>query len=69
MGERRYARRVLKGKPEGTSPAGRPQHRWEDNFKMDLQVVGWEGMDWNDLAHDRDWCQVLMNTAINPWVS
>ena len=31
-------------------PLGRPEHRWEYNIKMDLQEVGWEGMDWVDLA-------------------
>ena len=32
----------------------RPRHRWEDNIKMDLQEVGSRGMDWIDLAQDRD---------------
>jgi hypothetical protein len=36
---------VLVGKPEGKRPPARPQHRWEDNIKMDLQEVGWGGMD------------------------
>ena len=41
MGERRGAYRVLVGKPEGKRPlGGRPRRRWEDNIKMDLQVVG-----------------------------
>jgi hypothetical protein len=29
-------------------------HVWEDNIKMDLQEVGWGGMDWIDLAQDKD---------------
>jgi hypothetical protein len=41
----RGACRVLVGKPEGQRPLGRPRHRWEDNFKMELQEVGWKGMD------------------------
>jgi hypothetical protein len=45
MGERRGAYRVLMGKPEGRRPLGRPRHRWEDSNKMDLQDVGWEGID------------------------
>jgi hypothetical protein len=33
---------------------GRPRRRWEDNIKMDLQEVGWEGVDWIDMAQDSD---------------
>jgi hypothetical protein len=46
--------RVLVGKPEGKRPLGRPRHRWEDNFKMNLQKVGCGSMDWIELAQDRD---------------
>jgi hypothetical protein len=53
-GERRGEHRVLVGKPEGKRPLGRPRLRWEDNTKMDLQEVGFGGMDWNKLAQDRD---------------
>jgi len=53
-GERRCVYRVLVGKPEGKRPLGRPRRRWEDNIKMDLQEVGSEGMDWIELAQDRD---------------
>jgi hypothetical protein len=49
-GERRGAYRDLVGKPEGRRPLGRPKRRWEDNIKMDLREVGWEGADWIDLA-------------------
>jgi hypothetical protein len=42
------------GKPEGRRPLGRPRRRWEDNIKMDLWKVGWGGMDWINLAQDRD---------------
>jgi hypothetical protein len=42
------------GKPEGKRPLGRPRRRWEDNIKMDLQEVGCEGMDWIELAQDRN---------------
>jgi len=54
MGERRSIYRVLVRKPEGKRPLGRPRHRWEDNIKMDLQVVGCGGMDWIELAQDGD---------------
>jgi len=52
--EGRGAYRVLVGKPEGKRPFGRPRYRWEDNSKMDLQEVGYGGMDWIDLAQDKD---------------
>jgi len=53
-GERRGVYRFLVGRPEGMKPLGRPRRRWEDNIKMDLQEVGCGGMDWIDLAQDRD---------------
>jgi hypothetical protein len=54
MGEKRNACRILVGKPEGKRPLGRPRHRWENNIRMDLRVIGWGGTDWIDLAQDRD---------------
>jgi hypothetical protein len=53
-GEKRNAYKILVGKPEGKRPLGRPRHRWEDNIRMDLTEIGWGGMDWIDLAQDRD---------------
>jgi hypothetical protein len=41
-------------KLEGRRPLGRPRHRWKDNIKMDPQEVGYGGMDWIELAKDRD---------------
>jgi hypothetical protein len=57
--------RVLVGKPEGKRPLGKPRHRWEDNIKMDLQEVGCGGMDWIELAQDRDRWQTLVNAVLN----
>jgi len=68
MGERRGVYRVLVGKPEGKRPLGRPRRRWEDNIKMDLQVVGCEDMDWIDLAQDRDRWWALVNAVMNIWI-
>jgi hypothetical protein len=65
MGERRGAYSVLVGKPEGTRPLGRTRRRWEDDIKMDLREVGWEGADWIDLAQDRDRWRALVYTVMN----
>jgi len=65
MGEGRGVYRVLMGKPEGKRPLGRPRCRWEDNIKMDLQEVGCGGMDWIELAQDRDGWRALVNAVMN----
>jgi hypothetical protein len=47
---------------------GRPRHRWEDNIKIDLQELGCGGMDWIELAQDRDRWKALVNVVMNLWV-
>ena len=44
---------------------GRPGRIWENNIRMDLKDIGWEGIDWIDLAEDKDKWQALVNTAMN----
>ena len=65
MGEMRCVYRVLVGKTEGKRPLGRPRRRWEDNIKMDLQEVGCGGMDWIEMAQDRDRWRALVNGVMN----
>ena len=65
MGEKRGVHRVLVGKPKGKILLGRPRHTWEDNIKRDLQEVGCGGMDWIELAQDRDRWRVVVNAVIN----
>jgi hypothetical protein len=65
MGEGRGTYRILVGRPEGRRPLGRPRRRWEENIKMDLQEVGWRGMDWIDMAQDRDRWRALVSAVMN----
>jgi hypothetical protein len=66
--EGRGAYRILVGRPEGRRPLGRPRRRWEDNIKMDIREVGWEVMNWIELAQDRDRWRALVNAVMNLWV-
>jgi hypothetical protein len=63
-GEKRNAYRILVGKPEGQRPLGRPRCRWVDNIKMDLRGIGWDGVNWIDIAQDREW-RALVNAVFN----
>jgi hypothetical protein len=65
MGAKRNACRILVGKPERKRPLGRPRCRWQDNIRMDLREIEWGGMDWIDLAQDRDQWKALVNMVIN----
>jgi hypothetical protein len=63
MGEMRNAYKILVGKPEEKRPFGRPRRRCEDNIRMDLREIGWESVDWINLAPDRDQCWTRVNTG------
>jgi hypothetical protein len=63
--ETRDGCRVLIGKPEGSSPLGRPRLGWYLNVKMDLQEGGWKGMNWIDIAQDIDRWPAVVNAVIN----
>jgi hypothetical protein len=64
IGEKKKACRLLVRKPDGKRLLGRPRRRRVDNIRMDIEEVGWGGVDWIDLAQDRNRWRALVN-----WVS
>jgi len=64
-GEWRGVYRVLVGKPEGKRPLWRPRRRRKDNINMDLREVGFGGMEWIELAQDRDMWRALADVVMN----
>jgi hypothetical protein len=66
---KRNVYKILVGMPEGKRPLGKPRRMWVDNIKIDLREIGWGGMDWIDLAQDRDHWRALVNTVMNLRVS
>jgi hypothetical protein len=60
----------LVGKPEGKRPLGRPVRRWEDNIRMDLREVCWEGVHWIGLGQNRDhWRAVVKGNFLTSSVT
>jgi hypothetical protein len=64
-GAKRNAKRILMVKSEGKRPLRRSRRRWVDNIKTDFREIGWDGMDWIDLAEDRNQWRALVNTVLN----
>jgi hypothetical protein len=65
VGEKRNTYRRGAGKQEGKRSLGRQRRRWVDNIKVNLGEIGWDGMDWIDLAQDRHQRRAVVNTAMN----
>jgi hypothetical protein len=65
MGGGRNVYRVLVGKPEGKRPLERPRRRWEDGIRMDLREIVWGGVEWINLAQDRDRWRAVVNAVMN----
>jgi hypothetical protein len=69
MMAKRNAYRILVGNPEGKRPLRRPRRRWVNNIKMDLREIGWNGIDWIDLARNRDQWRALVSVVMSLWVT
>jgi hypothetical protein len=52
-------------KPEGTRPHGRARRRLEDNIRIDLREIEWEGVNWMHLTEERDQWRAVVNTVMN----
>jgi hypothetical protein len=63
--EKRNIYSIFVGKPEGKRPLGRRRRRRVDNIKIDLRDIGWDGVDWIDMAQNRDEWMTLVNTVLN----
>jgi hypothetical protein len=65
MGEERKVYKVFMGRPKGKRPPWRPKHRWENGIRMDFRETGWEGVEWVQLAQDREQWQAVVNEVMN----
>jgi hypothetical protein len=65
MGQETKLYNILMGKPEGKRPLGRPMRRWEDGIRMDLREIGLGGVDWIQLAQDRDRWRAVVSAVMN----
>jgi hypothetical protein len=68
IGEMRNACNLSVGKHEGNRSLGKPRRTWENNIRMNLRAIMWEGVDWMHLAQDREYWQTLVCKVINLWV-
>jgi hypothetical protein len=59
----------LVGKPEEKRSLRKPRSGWENNVKMAIKEIGFEIVDWIQLAQDAGQWWALVNTVMNRWVS
>jgi hypothetical protein len=68
MEECRSPFRILTGKPTPNRLLWMPRHRWKDNIRINLKIIGLSTRNWVESAQDRDYWNVLVNVALNPRV-
>jgi hypothetical protein len=51
------------GRKETTRPI--PRRRWVQNIRMELEGIGWDGVDWIGLAQDKEQWRALVNAVMN----
>jgi hypothetical protein len=65
VGERRDRDRVLVGRPERKRQRGKPMSRWEGNIIVGIQELEYGGVNWIDLAQDKDRWRAVVNMVMN----
>jgi hypothetical protein len=65
INEKAYKYKIFLEKSEGKRPLVRSRRRWNDNIKINLKEIGWEGVDWIRLTQDRDQWPALVNTVMS----
>ena len=63
------AHNIFIRKPEGKRPLGRARRSWEAGTEVDRREIGWEGVNWIDLAHDKGKWRLNVYRIMNLWVS
>ena len=58
--------KILRSKPTGKVPLGRPRRRWEDEIRMDLKEIGINTRNWVDSIQGGDYWRAVVNAALNP---
>jgi hypothetical protein len=64
----RQAEKIFNGKTEGKRPLGTPRGTREDNIRIDIRYIGWEGVDLSHMVQDRYQWRALVNAVMNLWV-
>jgi len=65
MGDSRGAYRVLVGRREERRPLRRPRRKWEEDIKWNFKKYDTVGVDWIDIAEDRDWWRAIVDGVMN----
>lgn len=64
MGEKTNVYKILVGVPKEKRLVGNTRHKWKNNIEVDVKELGWWGMDWINLAVNRDKQQAVINMVM-----